>query len=190
MMRWLNGESYTGYFRNGVKHGFGTTMWKSGEFVSRKGIYKDGKMCGAFKSVKRDGSVFDALYRDDSLVKFLTEDEMKQYTHKNSDRSDRSDRTNSSRTSNSTNSRMSYKQFSSSNSFNRLNTNGVNAANDLNTNASHEGKDTNPANVVNNRNNRSNRNNINKRNNVNNRNSVLNNKGYRGRRTQTKVNES
>ncbi|XP_955114.1 phosphatidylinositol-4-phosphate (PIP) 5-kinase, putative [Theileria annulata] len=187
MMRWLNGESYTGNFRNGIKHGFGTTMWKSGEFVSRKGIYKDGKMCGAFKTVKRDGSVFDALYQDDSLVKMLTEEEMKQYTHKNSDRSDRSS---SSRTTNSFNSRRSYKQYSSSNSFNRATTNGLNSANDVNS-SKHEPRDINPNNDVNNRNNNNRNNNMNNRNNfTNNRSNVFTNKPYRGRRVQSKFNET
>uniref|UniRef100_A0A3B0MVW1 Phosphatidylinositol-4-phosphate (PIP) 5-kinase, putative n=1 Tax=Theileria annulata TaxID=5874 RepID=A0A3B0MVW1_THEAN len=187
MMRWVNGESYTGNFRNGIKHGFGTTMWKSGEFLSRKGIYKDGKMCGAFKTVKRDGSVFDALYQDDSLVKMLTEEEMKQYTHKNSDRSDRSS---SSRTTNSFNSRRSYKQYSSSNSFNRATTNGLNSANDLNS-SKHEPRDINPNNDVNNRNNNNRNNNMNNRNNfTNNRSNVFTNKPYRGRRVQSKFNET
>ncbi|UKJ88880.1 phosphatidylinositol-4-phosphate 5-kinase [Theileria orientalis] len=70
-MQWPHGETYTGGFRNGLKHGHGTTTWKSGDFITHKGYYREGKMSGNFKIVKRDGSVQEAFYQNDEFVRNL-----------------------------------------------------------------------------------------------------------------------
>nr|PVC52799.1 phosphatidylinositol-4-phosphate 5-kinase [Theileria orientalis] len=76
-MQWPHGETYTGGFRNGLKHGHGTTTWRSGDFITHKGYYREGKMSGNFKIVKRDGSVQEAFYQNDEFVRNLESDERK-----------------------------------------------------------------------------------------------------------------
>ncbi|GBE62540.1 MORN repeat-containing protein [Babesia ovata] len=71
-MVWPTGESYVGEFRNGYKHNYGVTTYRTGPVLSEKGPYAMGRMHGLFECVMRDGHVLRCIYQNGKLVEDVT----------------------------------------------------------------------------------------------------------------------
>ncbi|CDR97967.1 MORN repeat domain containing protein, putative [Babesia bigemina] len=71
-MVWPTGESYVGEFKNGYKHRYGVTTYRSGPVLSEKGTYAMGRMHGLFECVMRDGHVLRFMYKNGKLMEDVT----------------------------------------------------------------------------------------------------------------------
>ncbi len=70
-----NGAVYTGQWKNGMRHGYGTQVWPDG--AKYEGFWKDNQACGKGKFWHIDGDIFEGEWRADKANGYGT------YIHKN-----------------------------------------------------------------------------------------------------------